>query len=305
MWNPEIHFDDHQFYRRRGRVVEAHVTADGFATTGISFQDFGGMHVTDRGRKKRERRLPTPDWANTDETLRKRVLDCLERRLYLRGGEDLTDFERLDRIETASKAGIPALKAELANQVKRYSEDQKTGLPEYLASLAVEIQNRDSEIVLRQRGLASLMIAAVYKYYRLGWNSTQIANDLGIKPPMVRIWMWRVNGKSGSKRNQQRIAKHPWPAERIAIIKRLRAQGLAWHECAKRLSVSDGSLMRHVRLAGLLDGKCIDLVHLVCLRREGVSSADIARKFGYTVGSIRRHLRTGAKRFISASTRPQ
>jgi hypothetical protein len=32
---------------------------------------------------------------------------------------------------------------------------------------------------------------AVYSY-RLGWNSVQVSEQLGIKPPMVRIWLLRM-----------------------------------------------------------------------------------------------------------------
>lgn len=242
--NTQPQYDQHQFVRVRTRAVEAHVTADGFETTGISFQDYDRMHRVSTG--SAPRRNGIPEWANSDESLRERVLDMLERRLYLRSHKGMTNAQRLERIDATAKAGIPALKEALAERVRRYSEAPTP-------RLEIQIQNFDSDIVLRQRGIASVMIAVVYKSYRLGWNSTQVANDLLIKAPTIRLWLWRLNrGNSGYAQKKivvkirkvgNRIVRsinmpirQYWTQEEIATVVRLFNEG----ETGTRIAISLG-----------------------------------------------------------------
>src|SRR6267378_7693516 len=101
MWQ-EPKFDENQFAGRRTRTkaVRATKTADDWESTGISFQDFGGMHIYRR--KTQDRRLPTPPWAVNDEQLCAVVLLFAEERLYIRDHTG-TDQERMDRIAAESK----------------------------------------------------------------------------------------------------------------------------------------------------------------------------------------------------------
>jgi hypothetical protein len=56
------------------------------------------------------------------------------------------------------------------------------------------------QISLVFRGLPAIMSAVVYCYYRLGWDSTTIAEEFGIKPPHVRIVLYRLNQLADGRR---------------------------------------------------------------------------------------------------------
>jgi len=159
----------------------------------IAFSDFERMHVK-RRQPTPERRLPTPEWAQTDAGLRRVLLDWLESRLYIRRMSEATYEERLKKIHHVSQLTLSKKKVELTRLLLRYNKAAKAKVSAAkLRRLAILIQNRDSEIVILERGLPALATAVAYSYYRLGWSSTTIANELGIKPPMVRIWLYRMN----------------------------------------------------------------------------------------------------------------
>lgn len=232
-------FDPYAFAGRRTKAVSAESC--------LSYQDFGSMHIQ-RRKAKHERRLPTPKWSATDAGIRDKVLHILERRFYLAEPVGLTDRERLERINEAARKRLPIAKSILQVATKRYHEMSLAGgSPELMRRLAIEVQNRDTDLVLLKRGIAAVMISAVYKYYRLGWGSTQVANDLGIKPPMLRVWLYRMNGGVCKR---YATAKTSWPEAKMKALLMMRASGLRWDQCLKAMNVTTaGSLKRQWRLA--------------------------------------------------------
>jgi hypothetical protein len=126
--------------------------------------------------------------------MRRVLLDWLESRLFIRRELGATDEERLNRISMASQAILSKKKAELARLLLRYHKAAKERMStRQLLRLSILIQNRDSEIVILERGLPALATAVAYSYYRLGWSSSTIANEFRVKPPMVRMWVYRMN----------------------------------------------------------------------------------------------------------------
>src|SRR5258708_2851039 len=74
-----VHFDLHQFFCPHHVPVHAVKTAEGWDTTGISFEDYARMGV--RSHKPcNERRLPTPNWALNDSKLRSLLVRFFENR---------------------------------------------------------------------------------------------------------------------------------------------------------------------------------------------------------------------------------
>ena len=57
---------------------------------------------------------------------------------------------------------------------------------------AIQIQNLDAQICMQRRGIAGVLTSFAYMHFRLIYNSVQIAGELGLKPPMVRIWAHRM-----------------------------------------------------------------------------------------------------------------
>jgi hypothetical protein len=54
-----------------------------------------------------------------------------------------------------------------------------------------------------ERGLTALMLSVAYYYYRLCWNSVSIAEELGLKPRMIRVWLWRMNALADGRRRRK------------------------------------------------------------------------------------------------------
>lgn len=220
-------FDRHAFAGRRSKAIKATRRRDGsWDTPGISFGDFSTMHVA-RREKVQERRLPTPKWAVRDEWLRELLVTYLEERFYVRNTNGMTLPERLKLAREAAIAYEPRKRELLEAWLQDYYTISKHGrrdlsdeeviqifcslrqiggqLPlnadvarEYLAEkklhdLEIQIQNIDTDIVLTERGHAEVIISIVYLYYRLGWDSVTVAEQLGLKSPHVRQVLARLH----------------------------------------------------------------------------------------------------------------
>jgi hypothetical protein len=214
----EPRFDKHAFAIRRTKAVSQ--------TTGISFQDFSRMHVH-RREKVQERRLPTPKWAVRDDYLRELIVTYLEERFYVKPNTVLFLTERLKIARAAAEHYAPYKRQLLEDWLEDYHSlcvngrkdltDQEAitayvnlraiggQLPldadvarEYLAGkkihdLEIQIQNIDTDIVLTERGHAEVIAAIVYLYYRLGWDSVTVAEQLQLKSPHVRQVLARLH----------------------------------------------------------------------------------------------------------------
>ncbi len=180
MWQPP-RFDKHQAGRRI-RAVSARYTPEGWETTGISFADYDKMHVARRA-KQQERRLDTPSWAVNDKELREVLLKFCERRFYLRPDPTIvTDEQRIARIRKKELAIADMEAPKLAGLRERY----KTEPEEKRLRLESDIQTFDSTLVMYRRGTLPVVAAIVYYYLRMGYDSVQVAESVGLKPPAVR-----------------------------------------------------------------------------------------------------------------------
>jgi len=239
----EPRFDEYQFANRRARAVSAE--------TGISYQDFGSMRIK-RQKPQQERRLPTPEWAMNDVMLRERVLTYLEARLYLNRGKFVGNHdERLKRINEECKRRIPILRQGLQRRLEGYNLEAKAGASEdRLRKLQIEIANRDTDILLHERGLPAVVVAVVYSYYRRGWNSAEIANNFGIKAPMIRIWLYRLNTFDTDRASCRRTLsdgsrkRFVWSPDRLKALFLLKAKGLSDGAAGKILGAAPNTVRK-------------------------------------------------------------
>lgn len=181
-------FDLHQFDRKYRAVS---------TKSRIAFSDYERMHTTRRS-VERARRLDTPSWASNDKELRDVVLRYCERRFYLRSRGKINEVsplsveQRLARIREKELKWADTAKLILCRMIAR----QKT---EPSDKLDIQIQNIDSQILIARRGAAAIAVAIVYLYYRLGWDSPEIAQKLGIRPPLVRQTLARLQNAAAGK----------------------------------------------------------------------------------------------------------
>jgi len=248
MWG-EPSFDQNQFAGRRTKAVKATQTREGWDTPGIAHADFASMHI--HRRKEVARRLPKPEWAMNDKDLRRVVLLYCEGRLYIHPPADASDAERLKAIDARAKAVFPVKELELARLLKQYNElsQDPNADKERVRRLAILVQNRDSIIQILKRGLPALVMSVVFQSYRLGRDSSTVAQELGIKPPMVRIWLYRMNrlakGLSASRWRRWNLyyeRKNLWPRESLRRLFEMRVLGHTVAECALAFGVSSSTL---------------------------------------------------------------
>jgi hypothetical protein len=249
-------YDRHQFAGRRAKAVSATKNHDGtFDSTGLSFSDYqGSMHVM-RREKQQIRRLATPEWAMSDEQTAEMILKYLEYRNYVRDTSGCP-AERLARVDEEAKKRIPAMRVKLSDLLARHQRAKDDGVSaEGIRRIEIQIQNTDSQIVIAERGEAALVAAAVYYYHRFGWDSTTVAEELGLKAPQVRIWLYRL----GRIADGRRANENKWAAKKQAMrdkgcsswapadVRRLfilKASGATLRQCAKALDRTGSTITR-------------------------------------------------------------
>jgi hypothetical protein len=177
------HFDEHAWAGRKTRAVNQQ--------TKLAYADIERMHIVRKAQFGSRWTLP-PTWSQHTEQLAEVILRFLEARVFLRDHTG-TNEERLQRVQEKSLAQIPVMEKTLKALLARYSEQAARNYPpKVLAKLQTQIQNLDSQICLQRRGIAGVVTAVAYQHFRLMHTSVQIAESVGVKPPMVRVWAHRM-----------------------------------------------------------------------------------------------------------------
>jgi AraC-like DNA-binding protein len=184
-WQPP-RFDLYQFARG---------SRPDFAGGGIDIRDVtravGSLHI-DRRPLQQERRLETPPWVNNNELLREEVLKACEKRLYLDERcrayiPGQTHQERFARIRQTERMDLKRWLETLRKLRERYRTEPKETRPE-----EIQLHNVDTFCCLLKRGSVAITVAVVHLYYRLGYNSVEVARELHLKPPHVRQILARL-----------------------------------------------------------------------------------------------------------------
>jgi hypothetical protein len=233
----EAQCDNEVQFMRRSRAVSA--------TTGISFVDYSRMHVFARHVKNVHWRKGTPEWTVNDQQMRNVILTFLERRYYITSlvPTGATDADRLARIETHAKFQAKARQKHLDDRLDAHRKALDEGAPaKRLRELELEAQNADSRAMFDRRPV-ELLNAVVYLSYRLGYNSTTVAEQLKMRAPAVRVLLYRLNYvaddiKSGCVRHRKSRKGQPqrrFTKQELVRLWFLRHSGLSWAQVAKKL----------------------------------------------------------------------
>jgi len=189
------HFDKYQYVRPQYPVSVSFRGGDDWESTGLDFSDFVRCS-TGRRTLAPSRRLDTPDWALRPEKLRALIARFMELRagiLQPRGG---TPSDRLAFAQERIAEKLPAKKAVLTRLCLEFVALKKNpnATREKLDRLSQKIEGADSELCTLQksdRGAAQI-VAMVHFYYLVGMDSVGVATQLGIKPPVVRQTLWKL-----------------------------------------------------------------------------------------------------------------
>jgi hypothetical protein len=216
-----------QFAGRKSHPVSAHITAAGWISNGISFDDYSRMATRTR-KTSGERRLPTPIWAMNNPMLRRVLVSFMEERAFskkergkLRKKAGLK--ERLNHARNKIISKRPAAMSVLDRLCADYVEIKNNGLKpgmtdkewnttkkqpymEFAESqariddeqirikqLEREIEGIDTYLRISENGGADIVAAIVYLYYRTGLDSVGVGAELGLKPPHVRQTLFRMH----------------------------------------------------------------------------------------------------------------
>jgi hypothetical protein len=212
---------------RKKLPVSAKLTATGWLSNGIAFDDFAKMQTTTR-KTAGERRLPTPAWAMSNVLLRLVLVRFMEERAFskkerLSVRKKAGLKERLDNAKKRIMAKRPAAMLVLDRLCEEYVEIKNKGLKpgitdkewneskpqpfmefaegearyqdekKRLKQLESEIEGIDTYLRISENGGADIVAAVVYLYYRTGYDSVGVAEELGIKPPHVRQTIYRLH----------------------------------------------------------------------------------------------------------------
>ena len=207
--------------------ISARITATGWISNGISFDDFARMQTQTR-KTSGERRLPTPAWAMSNAMLRRVIVTFMEERAFSKKERSRIPSktglkERLGRakarIITKRAAAITVLDrlcdeyVEIKNKGLRpgmtdreWNETKKQPYMEFaegearfqderkrLRQLEIEIEGIDTYLRISENGGADIVAAAVYLYYRTGLDSVGVGAELGLKSPHVRQTLYRLH----------------------------------------------------------------------------------------------------------------
>jgi hypothetical protein len=165
--------------------------ADEFVSTGLSHDDYAGMHVQNRGTA--ERRLAAPTWAFNDSQLRELLVHFIERRAGFRNPRSGTHAERLARAKARLASRVPRMTTTLTDLCREYVAVKKRDRDARRRRLLeIEIENLDTQLRFIKKPEA-IVAGVVFHYYRRGADSVETGLCLGMKPPHVRMILWRLN----------------------------------------------------------------------------------------------------------------
>jgi hypothetical protein len=134
------------------------------------------------------RHKPTPEWALDDDQLREVIVGYMERRYFLKqGGGGL--LERLARADVAMRQQLPELNALIDRFSREYVAAEDS---ERKRTLQIRIEGLDTRVRIEEK-LVALATSVAYLYHRVKMTSVGVGEELGIKPPLVRQVLYRLN----------------------------------------------------------------------------------------------------------------
>ena len=222
-------FDRHQFEKRpKACTAESHIT----------FNDYSRMHVMSK-RVHKYFRGAAPEWVINDHKFREVVVRYLEQRNYIAPQPHKSYEERLAAVDAAARKNyLPRYRALLDRLVNK-------------SVSPVEVQNVDTKIVLEERGFAAIVVAVAYGYYRRGLNSVELANELGMKPPHVRILLYRLRAVAHQIESGESNGKRVVTFEVRDQVRELYKNGHSIQETAQRAGVSGATVRLLLKRDGL------------------------------------------------------
>jgi hypothetical protein len=238
---------------------------------------YTASHKLNSGRKS-----TPPSWAQDDKKLRSVLVRYIEVRAGLRPQQTGSEAERIIYAEAILRSALPRCEAKLTELSQAYVRQKNAGYPaEALRRLAINIENLDTVIRFNNQIAAKTLMAA-HLYFRCGLNSKEVSDEIGMKPPHVRVLLYRMRtvawqlgfgdkpkfeGKRESKAGQTaRIARPELRAPRPELL----AQFENWRKKKKKNATRIQCKHGHPI--------CVKNAHVGDMRREARYTCNICWK---------------------------
>jgi len=185
---PQPIFNDRH---KKNHPVHAEFDGEEFTSTGIGFDDYSRMQTTQH-KQSGERRLGTPSWAINFSELQILLARFFEKRAGILIPGDGSPRERIAvaqaKLMKYAETRIPVLE----KLCREYTELRKTNSdPERAKILLMEIEGIDTYIRICRSG-PGVVARMVFLYYRTALDSVGVAQEVGVRPPLVRQTMYRL-----------------------------------------------------------------------------------------------------------------
>jgi DNA-binding CsgD family transcriptional regulator len=170
-----LSFDPYQFAGRKSKPVHADVAADGeWESPGISFDDYRLMHSRNDSVPRRCKGWTPPFCMNPAQ---------LQRVLLVRAW----------RVAGGRSTEVPAmLDWKIINQAATEQALKGNNIGPDAPAVQHEMQEKHKAAIRRAGGYMELISAIAFRAWRLGQNSTQVGESLGMTPWNVRAHLHRM-----------------------------------------------------------------------------------------------------------------
>jgi hypothetical protein len=259
-------FDPHIFAGTHLRAVNGHATAEGFDGGGIGFDDYSRMH-TKVHKLAGQRRLDTPTWVMRKEMMANVIAHyCLNRagvRYHIIGTpEEKLKLAKLHTVRRREKMVVV-----IDSLCRRYVAAKSKTPCDYreVRRLEIEIENSDTALLVLDKE-AEIAAGVLYHYYHRHADSPAVAQALGIKPPHVRVMIWRLRRVAA----ELGYDKH--------VSSRNVCSGNKTRTAHEEMDNIINNCWRRSRRS-VLSGKDADTI--LKLHNEGKGVAEIAKSIGY------------------------
>jgi hypothetical protein len=294
-------FDTYAFGGRGSHPVHAEYDGHEFTSTGVAFEDYARMHVEQR---KLGANRTAPAWAFNADKLRRVIVRTMEVRAGLRNPQPGTDAERMAHAQQKLDDSRRLLTATIDRLCEEFVAAKKAGDVARTEFLARKIKEQDTRLAVIPN--AAMLYAGVsYHVWRCGLDSVAAAQNLGLKPPLVRQTLARmcaiahelgygpaprIGKKWGNKDPQRKVAR-----QFADLIKRM-----TWEDAKAEMGQPDthnGKFRRLLKKFGYWKPRTgprqfvSDVRKIADERAQGMSYVTIANKHGVSPKTVQRVLR--------------
>jgi hypothetical protein len=187
---------EQQFAHLGNRPVSVTFDSHGVRdSTGIDFESYSRMQTTKKGYVWFWK-TGIPDFVMKPSKLREVISSAVENRAGFRSREwqlPLTQQQRLVVAQKVLNEKRESRISALDSLCARYLAAREALAPRpVVAKLESAIENLDTALRVDENA-AAYITAVLYLSYRVRMNSTQVASELGLRPPHVRQILYRCN----------------------------------------------------------------------------------------------------------------